>query len=714
MSISCILIFRFVNALYTQSTYGTPGVEAFAQAVEANNETCLDVESAIPADDEDSLSDLADRIASSRANIVVCFCTTTDANKIIRAVRDYVITNMPNRTHIVWIASDAWATSTLAVAGVEEFVDGFFGVAPFSQEYSEFTDYFTSISPYNITHDLWFCGYFSQVYNCTYNATNSIKLMCPNSISDANSMIGQSYQQNTIVPFIFDATYAMANALDSVLKEKCAFPYDISDNMCKDSSGVFIEVGGETLRDALYKVNFTGTIRDFVSFDSSGNGQARYSIFNYKYNAEVMFQQIGVWDASIEGNRLELSGYNPIDNVTSYCGGIAPCDPGFKTNYQVGSSLCCWTCESCRGDTYSGGSFSTSCDTCPAGEWGNDPLENNTGCVPIELQFINYNVWWAWVFLVISVGGLAGWLVVSIIYLGNWTHRVVRYSGREHCVLMLVGAGLCFLLAFFTIAKPLIVTCVIWNLLYWLSLSLLIFPLLMKIIRIVRIFISKQNVHTKRFISWHWQIVFSLIPVGVVLFIVLISFSTKPGIVEILKFENALDTPTYQLKCDDAHDAFIITLYSIFILSVVILLFFAVLTRTYPKNYRESVHIMYSSFSLIVVMFGNVIVFFVLSTEYAVYRRLVQNICLMLIAATILLAFFGPRLFLLLFRRDVKDDETNVDTNVTEGEEREKELKKNLAKKYPGILDPFAKYTKDKGLLPFQSINIRSKRYDTR
>ena len=231
-----LLFFSLVNALYTQSTYGTPGVEAFAQAVEKNNETCLDVEYAIP-EDEESLLELASRIASSHANIVVCFCTSPDANKIITAIRDYITTNMPNRTHIVWIASDAWATSTDAVSGVEKFVDGFFGVAPFSQEHPGFTNYFTNISPYNITHDLWFCGYFRQVYDCTYNTTSSAKPRCPNSIGEANTDFHEPYQQNTKVPFIFDATYAMANALDSVLMEKCAIPFNISDNMCKERNG---------------------------------------------------------------------------------------------------------------------------------------------------------------------------------------------------------------------------------------------------------------------------------------------------------------------------------------------------------------------------------------------------------------------------------------------------------------------------------------------
>ena len=80
-------------------------------------------------------------------------------------------------------------------------------------------------------------------------------------------------------------------------------------------------------------MNFTGAALDFVFFDSSGDGEAKYSIYSYKYNADVLFQQIGVWDASTEGNRLNLYGYNHIDNVASYCGGIAPCDLGFKTNY---------------------------------------------------------------------------------------------------------------------------------------------------------------------------------------------------------------------------------------------------------------------------------------------------------------------------------------------------------------------------------------------
>ncbi|KAI6659093.1 metabotropic glutamate receptor 7 isoform b precursor [Oopsacas minuta] len=684
---------RFLNALYTQSTYGTPGVEAFSRAVDANNETCLDVESPIPEDDE-MLNGLAMRVAISNANIVVCFCITSDANRIITAVRDYITNNIPNRTRIVWIASDAWATSEDAIEGVEEFVDGFIGVAPFAQEFQNFTEYFTNINPYAITNDLWFCGYFRERFNCEYDTMNTT-LKCPNSIADAST---SDYQQNNIVPFTYDATYALASALDIVLKENCEQPYNIShDQMCKEKNGNdFIKIGGETLRDALYKVNFTGTTRDFVFFDESGDGQAKYAIYNYKYNSDINFKEIGTWDAAREGKRLDIKGYNPTDNVTSYCGGIAPCKPGFETIFQAETDLCCWTCEPCRSNTYSSNTFALNCKTCPDGQWGNNPFGNNTACVVIETLSLNYDTWWAWVFLVISLIGFVGWAVVSIIYLVKWNHKVIRYSGREHCILMLIGAGICFILAFFTIAKPLIYTCTIWSLLYWSSLSLLIFPLLMKIIRIVRIFITKQNVHTKRFLSWQWQIAFSIIPVVVVLVIVIISFSTKQQVIEILVFQpTILGTPIHQLTCMDPHDAFTIIIYAMFILSVVILLFFAILTRTYPKNYRESVHIMYSSFSLIVIMFANVIIFFLLSGEFVIYRRLVQNICLMLIAATILLAFFGPRLFLVLFRdKDIKDGETTVETEtrLTEAGQRAEEFKKTLAKKHPGILDPFAPY----------------------
>ena len=684
---------RFVNALYTQSTYGTPGAEAFTRAVEENNETCLDIESEVPADATE-LDNLAMRIANSHANIVVCFCTTTDANAILIAVRDIIEANNMNRTHIVWIASDSWATSDAAILGVEQFADGFFGVAPFAQEFASFTDYFTHIDPYNITHDLWFCGYFRELFECEYNTTNA-SLKCPNSISE----VVNDFQQNNIIPFIFDATYALANALNSVLIEKCEFPYNISDQMCKEKNGNnFISVGGETLRDALYKVNFTGTTKKFVFFDEFGDGQAKYSIINYQFDKAIHFQEIGVWDSTKSGNKLDIINASNSDNITSYCGGVAPCEPGFKTNFQIGSGLCCWSCESCDGNTFSSERFALSCETCPKGEWGNNPLSNNTACDVIEVTFVSYNTWWTWVFLVISLLGFVGWAVVSIIYFVNWKHRVVRCSGREHCVLMLIGAGISFILAIFTVAKPLILTCVVWTLLYWLSLSLLIFPLLMKIVRIVRIFITKQNVHTKRFLSWQWQIGFSLVPVVLVLCIVIISYSTRANVTEELVFpKKPLEAPYMLLACMSPHVTFTIIIYAIFILSVIILLFFAILTRTYPKNYRESVHIMYASFSLIVVMFTNVTIFFVLQGELVIYRRLVQNICLMLIAATILLAFFGPRLYYVLFKaKDIQDEDTTVNTGerrATEAEMREIEFKKSLAKKHPGILDPFAKYT---------------------
>ena len=352
-----------MNALYTQSTYGTPGVEAFTKAVEKNNDTCLDVQSEIPAD-ANELNALAMRIARSRANIVLCFCTTTDANSILTAVRSYLEANMINRTHIVWIASDSWATSLTAIKGVEEFVDGFFGVAPFAREYVNFTNYFTNINPYNITHDLWFCGFFRELLNCEYNTTNS-SIKCPNSISEEVT----DFQQNNIVPFIFDATYALANALNSVLVEKCEFPYIISDQKCKEKNGTnFISVGGETLRDALYKVNFTGTTRDFVFFDESGDGQAKYTIINYRYNNANQFQEIGVWDSARSENKLDLMNFSKSDNITSYCGGIPPCEAGFKTNFQVGSKQCCWTCEPCIGNSNSSNRFALTCERCPEGE----------------------------------------------------------------------------------------------------------------------------------------------------------------------------------------------------------------------------------------------------------------------------------------------------------------------------------------------------------
>ena len=699
--IGTALIFRlrrFVNAVYTASTYGTPGVEALIEAVEGSNGTCLDVESQVPRS-ETMLRQLAGRIAVSRANVVVCFCTTTDANRILAAVNNHILTNQINRTHIVWIASDAWATSKSAISGLEGFVDGFFGISPFSEEFKSFTEYFTNISPYNISNDLWFCGFFREKFNCNFTATDSTR--CPDSILSG----GKPFTQNSKIQFIFDATYALAIALDSVLRENCKFPYNVSALECENLAGnAMVNVGRVLLRDALYRVNFTGITGDRVFFDGSGDGLAKYTIHNYVYNGMQSggeFKVAGVWDASEpKENRLSLGNYsNPkVDNITSYCGGTAPCEIGFRTDYQVGSARCCWTCEPCRGNTFNSLADSEVCEECPSGEWGNSPTDNNNRCVKIPITFINYNEWWCWVFLVFSIVGLVGWLTICIMYLSNWNHRVVKASGRENCVLMLIGAGICFALAFLTVAKPLVFTCVVWSFIYWASLSLLIFPLLMKIVRIVRIFISKKGMHNRRFISWQWQLVFSLVPVAIVLSIVAISYATKPEVVEEVQFAfSELESPTIQIRCQQAHPGFTIVLYSIFVLSVILLLFFAILTRTYPKNYSESVHIMYASFALIVVISVNVVIFFVLPDEFQVYRQLVQNLCLILIAYTILLAFFSPRLWYILFGAKNSGDEDKSYAASEKTDEGTMSLGK-LLKRHPSLRNPFDKYiNKHKG-----------------
>lgn len=678
---------RFVNIVYTSSTYGSPGREAFEAQINNNENFCTDLTFSL--DDLTDIDNVARRLINSSANVVVCFCTDFDAERVLNRVNDF-LKSSESRDHIVWLASDAWATSETIAEGIEPFVHGYFGITPMSNIVEDFSDYFESLNPYTITHDPWFCGYFSERYNCNYtNDSNSAA--CPKSIRISEP----DFIQNSFIAFIYDATYAFAYALDKVLKDNCRVPYSIVDQQClAKSTNEYISLGGVILRQALQNVNFTSPItNNRVLFDSMGNGIPIYSVSNYQQtgNNTYRLKNVGLWDEGLE-NRLNISlpvQFGPNSSLHSYCNGIDPCEPGTSTDYT--ESRCCWICNLCRANTFSTIVLSPNCTTCPEGQWGVNPLGPNTACAPIPIFEINFNHPLCYLLLPLATLGFCVYVAITIIYFVKWNSPVVKASGREHCILILIGAGIAFPLTLFACAKPTYPTCIIFSLFYWFSVSMLIFPLLAKVIKIVRIFVLTKKKHDLRFLEWPWQILFATLPVVAVECVVIIGYSTRPQVVTEGMSSNGPLPPTIQRSCDQLHLGFGAFLYAVFIISALLLLVFAIITRNYPKNFRESVHIMYASFGLSAVILANGIVYFILlSNNLKPYLNLVNSLILIIIAGVILLSFFGPRVFFIITG---KIEETIITTTLERN--ADSDVGKHLQMKTMNKItseDPFAKY----------------------
>ena len=83
--------------------------------------------------------------------------------------------------------------------------------------------------------------------------------------------------------------------------------------------------------------------------------------------------------------------------------------------------------------------------------------------------------------------------VIIVIFAINWNTPVVKSSGREQMLMLFVGIGICCILTFIILAPPSTAVCVFQRIDVWFWFSLAFGALLVKIIRVARIFYSIKS-----------------------------------------------------------------------------------------------------------------------------------------------------------------------------------------------------------------------------
>ena len=136
-------------------------------------------------------------------------------------------------------------------------------------------------------------------------------------------------------------------------------------------------------------------------------------------------------------------------------------------------------------------------------------------CVLLEDVYVSYNSAWGIVIIVLAVIGLISLSTVSVIIALLWTNPVIKSFGREQLIIILIGLALCFFFSFFYVFRPSVVLCVITRLGFWLSLTTIFGSLLVKLVRVTRIFLGGIKTSSRRYFlkPWH-QVLFTFFIVG--------------------------------------------------------------------------------------------------------------------------------------------------------------------------------------------------------
>ena len=473
-----------VSAVHSNELFGEFLIEEF-RALAPKDGICLDLDEGINEDFMDNdYAELARKIYDSSTRVVLVFALEKYVQPFLKAIN-----NIQPQKQFVWIAA-SWAESTSIQEEFGDALVGMLGVAPFAPITEEFTSqYYQQLTPSNNKRDPYFADYCNSFLS-------SIDEVCSNNTSIANAT---GFALGTFSPFMIEAVYSAAYGIHNFLTDNCDIPFKWN-RTSQSCEGQNVTLNGSVLFDSISGVNFTvpGT-KNRVAFNQLGNPEVpEYKIFNFQKmsNGENELTNIGLWD-SVNGIVLDSSkviqyGLEDDDSILfSFESQCQLCKSGeIKVTFQAS---CCNQCIPCIDDTYVS-SDSTECLECGANMWGNNPVNGSDGCIQLEEVYLKYNDAWGVIIIFLAVFGLICVSVVSVIIaLVFWTNPVIKSFGREQLILILIGLACCFFFAFFYVFRPSVGLCVVSRLGFWFSLTMIFSSLLVKLVRVTRIFLGGMS-----------------------------------------------------------------------------------------------------------------------------------------------------------------------------------------------------------------------------
>ena len=577
---------EYVSMIFNDNDYGVSASNAFIN-VAAQHNICLDAKIDIPpsgAKFNQTVVKVAIRtLLNSTASVVIVFA---DEGTVLALFEEL---NKVNSTRkFVWIASDKWANSCSVHEKYPEVAKQTFGFQLHTKHVEEFADYLSQLTPSTNIRD----PFFPEYYEIYCDRTD-----CPDGLVNH-----PYYTQGHNVPHVIDAVYAFAHALQNFLDFNCDSPirWNRTAQRC---DGMKYPLSGKNLLGYLLNVTFNSIQNHTMSFDENGDPSGVYEINNLQINenGEYEYVRVGFWNSAYKAN------IDRIVKVVSICS--EPCNDGTIRSITNPNCPACFECIPCVGPTYSTNSSNTQCSTCPNNHWGNNPLSGSTHCVPVKVRHLDFSSGWSIVSMCIATIALIILAAIVVIFTINWNTPMVKSLDREQMIMLLFGIGISFVLTYIIVAPPSTPVCVFQRIGVWLCFSLSFGALLLKIVRIAKIFYSIESSAEKpSFIDSKHQITFTVTIVFVQLILVVIGLIIDPPIVkrdpDVVNTSSGRQTgnaPEIVEMCQQSHTAILILslVYNSVIIAGCIILGW--MTRRFPDNFNEAERIMFTSFTLVVV-----------------------------------------------------------------------------------------------------------------
>ncbi|XP_061073486.1 extracellular calcium-sensing receptor-like [Conger conger] len=472
---------KWVGLLFSDDDYGVHAAQSFHQ--EVSRFGCVAFSEMLPHDNDlAKVQRIVGIIHRSTARVVAVFSTEA---YLLPVAEEIALQNLTGRQ---WIASEAWATSTIFLTPeMLPFLGGALGIAIRRGDIPGLQDFLLSLRPdfdpgNNMVNMFW-----EEMFSCKFKADSPDRVCTgqeslegtESSYSDV-SALRHSYN-------IYKAVYALAHALHDLLG-------------CKPGTGPFPghscaelhTLQSWQLLHYLQRVNFTTSFGDQVSFDKNGDALAIYDVMNWQKAADGTIRAItvGLFDESAPpGQNLRLEEENIFWNFESnkpprsICS--EPCPPGTRRAIRKGEPVCCFDCLPCADGEISNQTDSSKCYRCPVDFWSNQLRDR---CVPKEIEFLSFQEPLGISLTTISVLGACICAVTLFVFARHRNTPVVKANNSELSFVLLLSLTLCFLCSLLFIGQPQRWTCQLRHAAFGISFALSISCILVKTIVVVMAF----------------------------------------------------------------------------------------------------------------------------------------------------------------------------------------------------------------------------------
>ncbi|KAK3741808.1 hypothetical protein QZH41_010438, partial [Actinostola sp. cb2023] len=466
---------RYVAAIAEDDSYGRSGVLALQREAHNRQSFCVGITEFVLHSQFDRIPSLVYKLHQRATVRVIVLWALHSTGKAV--LEEAIKQNVEGRT---WIMSESLSMQRAEYLGAKIVSNGnLIGVLPRRRTSEPFRAHIQSITSSSSQGNPWWGELWHTEFGC-------LPKDCGSDLRIAGDLLMKL--TNDYVPFVIDAVYAIARALDAILQ--CKEPHGLlEDGRCP--SGPLSRVNSNDLYLYLGKVSFQG-LTGRVEFDANGDPVgALFDIVYFNINSTrgnttkiPTKLTIGSWEKGAKQSLLlearDISWNGKKHPGPSKC--REECRPGER---KAITTDCCWECIECAVGWVTKTSGRRNCSKCPGTQFSNS---DRSACVDLPLINIKWSDVSSMLLIIVSLFGVFLCIVVFVILIKYRKTPVVKASNPEISIILLVGTASCFMLSFLYIATPTDLICTALQPLRYIIYTICCSILGLKTVRIVQAF----------------------------------------------------------------------------------------------------------------------------------------------------------------------------------------------------------------------------------